>query len=238
MPVPYKPELFTVEEVENYFDISKGTCFRIYAGTNPKVDDYSRGEYSEGDKNVASQRLRDCLIALKQNTDNTNSYTLQVFNLDKKGNQAEKNCIIFQLNRHEKLMPYGVGMMTGSDPRLSSMIEKSIENQNLIISKLSAIEQPDEDEDDEQDNSVIGNLLKRDDVQSLLINGLTAVVSGLVNRYTPSPTYGGGVAGVNTINEESIMLLQELFNKGVNNDVLSKLNDMSEVKLKSLLLML
>lgn len=240
MAAPYKPELFNVEDVENYFEISKGTCFRIYAGTNPKVDDYSRGECIEGDKQIAAEKLRDCLISLRQNTENTNPYTIQVFNLDKKGNQVDKNCIIFQLNKAERIMPYHPAMIAGTaDTRLTSLLEKSIENQNLLISKISAMEASaiDDDEDDE-DKSVIGQLLKRDDVQTLLINGLSAAVYGLVNRRSPSPTYGGGVAGVNSLDEESITLLQELFTKGVDNNVLRSLNQMSESKLKTLIAML
>lgn len=240
MAAPYKPELFSIEDVENYFEISKGTCFRIYAGTNPKVDDYSRGEYCDGDKQIAADRLRDCLISLKQNVDNTNPYTLQVFNLDKKNNQVDKNCIIFQLNRAERIMPYHAGMIAGPDTRLTSLLEKSIENQNLLISKISALEQDEDDsEDDKDDGGLIGQILKREDVQNLLINGLSAAVYGLVNRQpAPSPSYGGGVAGVNSIDEESISLLQELFNKGVDNNVLRSLNNMSESKLKTLIAML
>ena len=239
MAVPYKPELFNIDDVENYFAISKGACFRIFAGTNPKIDDYSRGECCDGDKQIAAEKLRDCLISLKQNTDNTNPYTIQVFNLDKKGNQVDKNCIIFQLNKAERMYPYP-GVIAGTDSRLTTLLEKSIENQNLLISKISAIEaaQQDEDEDEPEDNSVIGQILKREDVQNLLINGLSAAIYGLVNRRNPSPSYGGGVAGVNSIDEESIQLLQELFNKGVNNDVLRSLNSMSETKLKTLIAML
>lgn len=243
MAVPYKPELFSIEDVEKYFEISKGNCFRIYAGTNPKVDDYSRGECCDGDKQIAAEKLSECLISLKQNTENTNPYTIQVFNLDKRGNQIDKNCIIFQLNKVERILPYHPAMIAGTnDSRIASLLEKSIENQNLLISKISAMEaaanNEDEDDEDVEDKSVIGQLLKRDDVQNLLINGLTAAVYGLVNRRTPSPTFGGGVAGVNTIDEESISLLQELFSKGVDNNVLKSLNQMSESKLKTLIAML
>lgn len=232
MPTPYRPEIFSVEGVIAYFDECKGTCFRILAGTNPKTDDWSRGEYCDGDKAVAMEKLENCLIALKQNLENTNPYTIQVFNLVK-GKQVDKNTTIFQLNKVERYLPF---QQQVADPRLSGLLEKSIENQNLIISKLSAIEnEPEEDEEDE-DKSVIGSILKRDDVQALLINGLAAVVSGLVNRYSPPPSYGGGVAGV--VDQNSIELLQSLFNKGVDNEVLRKLDDMSEAKLKSLLLML
>lgn len=231
MAAPYKPELFSVEDVENYFEISKGNCFRIYAGTNPKHDDYSRGEYCEGDKQVAADRLRDCLISLKQNTENTNPYTIQVFNMDKKGQQVDKNCIIFQLNRAERYLP--MPAVAGTDPALIALMKQSIENQNLMISKIAALE---EEEDKEPEHEgVIGKMLQREDVQNLLINGLSALAGSFIGNRVP-PQYGGGIAG--TIDQESVNLLQALFNKGVDNSVLEKLNAMSEAKLKSLLLML
>ena len=237
MASPYKPELFTLEDVMNYFAISKGSCFKIYAGTNPKADDFSRGECSDGDKNIAEERLAECLISLKQNVENTNPYTLQVYNLDKKGLQIDKNCIIFQLNRPERYNAYPAMIAGTGDARLASLIEKSIEQQNLIISKLSAQEVEDEEEEEPEASGVLGKIMEREEVQNFMVNAALNFVSGLMNKgVAQAPTYGGGVAG--TIDQESISLLQQLYNKGVTNDTLQKLNEMSPAKLQSLLLML
>ena len=236
MASPYKPELFTLEEVMNYFAISKGSCFKIYAGTNPKADDFSRGECSDGDKNIAEERLSECLISLKQNVENTNPYTLQVYNLDKKGIQIEKNCIIFQLNRPERYNAYPAMIAGTGDARLASLIEKSIEQQNLIISKLSA-QEVEEEEEEPESAGVLGKIMEREDIQNFMVNTALAFVSGIMNKGVgQAPTYGGGVAG--TVDQESISLLQQLYNKGVTNDTLQKLNEMSPAKLQSLLLML
>ena len=234
MASAYKPELFTIEDVENYFEISKGNCFRIFAGTNLKADDWARGEYCDGDKNIAAARLQECLISLKQNIDNTNPYTIDVFNLDSKGKQIDKNRIVFQLNKAERYLPYPAQMAGMADNRLVSLMEKQIEQQNLIISKLSA----EEDEINEpEEESAIGKLLAKEEVQTMLINGAMNLISGFLSKgVTPPPTYGGGIAG--TVDQESVTLLQELFNKGVNNETLQKLNEMSAAKLKSLLMML
>ena len=237
MASPYKPELFTLEDVMNYFAISKGSCFKIYAGTNPKADDFSRGECSDGDKNIAEERLAECLISLKQNVENTNPYTLQVYNLDKKGLQIDKNCIIFQLNRPERYNAYPAMIAGTGDARLASLIEKSIEQQNLIISKLSAQEVEEEEEEEPESAGVLGKIMERKDIQDYMVGAAIAFVDKIMNKgLGQAPTYGGGVAG--TVDQESITLLQQLYNKGVTNETLQKLNEMSAAKLQSLLLML
>lgn len=233
MASPYKPELFSVEDVMSYFEISKGNCFRIYAGTNPKTDDYCRGEYTDGDKQMAESRLHECLISLKQNVENTNCYTIQVFNLDKKRAQVDKSCIVFQLNRPERYSPYPA--VSGTDPQLISLLQKQIENQNLMMSKISASLDAEDDDYEEEPEGIIGQILKDEQKFNMVVNGISALVGNFIGQQKP-PTYGGGIAG--TIDQESVNLLQSLFNKGVDNKVLAKLNEMSEAKLKSLLLML
>lgn len=231
---PYKPELFTIEEVNQFFEISKGNSWRICAGTNPRTDDFSRGECIVNDKQLAAETLNDCLIALKQNVENTNPYTLYVFNMVK-GQKKDQSAIIFQLNKAERYLP-AIGSV-GTDPQMIRLMEKMIENQNLMASKLAAMEMQDEEdeEDEEQPGAagILGKLLEKPEVQDFLMNGAMAIVSG----FTKKPqTYGGGVSG--TVDQESINLLQSLFNKGVNNDTLKALDAMSESKLKSLLMML
>lgn len=231
---PYKPELFTVDEVQQFFEISKGNSWRICAGTNPRTDDFSRGECIVNDKQLAAEQLHDCLIALKQNFENTNPYTLYVFNMVK-GQVKDRTAIIFQLNKSERYLP-AVGSV-GTDPQMIRLMEKMIENQNLMASKLAALEM-DQDEDEDEDQpagaaGILGKLLEKPEVQDFLMNGAMAIVSGFTKK---AQTYGGGVAG--TVDQESVTLLQSLFNKGVSNDTLKALDQMSEAKLKSLLMML
>lgn len=235
---PYKPELFTVEDVLNFYELQKGTCWRIYAGTNPRTEDFSRGEYTGNDKQQGSESLSENLMALRQNVDNTNCYTLHVFS-QVKGKQMEKNAIIFQLNRPEKYQPYPAMIGAGPDPQLARILEKMMESQNLIVSKLSALDQMEEEteEVEEEKPGILGELMARPDVQNFLINGAMAFISGMAaNKQAPPTNYGGGIAG--TVDQESVTLLQSLFNKGVSNETLKALDQMSESKLKSLLMML
>lgn len=232
MASSFKPEIFSVEEVMNYFDISKGNCFRIYAGTNPSKEDFCRGEYTDGDKQAAESCLHECLNSLRQNVENTNCYTIKIFNLDKKRSPIDVTSIVFQLNRPEKYTPYPA--VSGTDPQLISLLQKQIENQNLMMSKIAAMEAEEEDEEEEPEG-FLGQIMKDEQMKGLLIQGLSALAGNFIGQQKP-PTYGGGIAG--TIDQESVNLLQSLFNKGVDNKVLAKLNEMSEAKLKSLLLML
>jgi hypothetical protein len=129
-------------------------------------------------------------------------------------------------------------MIAGTgDARLASLIEKSIEQQNLIISKLSAQEVEDEEEEEPESAGVLGKIMERKDIQDYMVGAALAFVDKIMNKgVAQEQTYGGGVAG--TVDQESISLLQQLYNKGVTNDTLQKLNEMSAAKLQSLLLML
>ena len=152
-----------------------------------------------------------------------------------KGQVKDRTAIIFQLNKSERYLP-AVGSV-GADPQMIRLMEKMIENQNLMASKLAALEMDqDQDEDEEQPAGaagILGKLLEKPEVQDFLMNGAMAIVSGFTKK---AQTYGGGVAG--TVDQESVTLLQSLFNKGVSNDTLKTLDQMSEAKLKSLLMML
>lgn len=233
MAAPYHPELFSVEEVMAFFETQKGACWQIFAGSNPRAEDWSRGECTISDKQLAAEKLFENLSALRQNTDNVNPYTIRVFNLVK-GQVKDKSSIIFQLNKRDRFPYPGIGaMQPASDPRMIQLMEKMIENQNLLTSKLAAIEMNEEEEDQEPEpTTFLGKLLEKPEIQEFLMNGAMSLVSG----FTKKDSYGGGVAG--TVDQESVNLLQSLFNKGVNNETLKALDQMSEMKLKSLLMML
>ena len=233
MAAPYHPELFSVEEVMGFFETQKGSCWTIYAGSNPRADDWSRGECTISDKQLAAERLNENLHALKQNTDNVNPYTIRVYNLVK-GQQKDKSSIIFQLNKRDRIMyPAAVNGM-GTDPQMIRLMEKMIESQNVITSKLAAMEMEEEEEQEPEKVGILGKLLEKPEVQDFLMQGAMALVAGFAKG--KPQTYGGGVAG--TVDQESVTLLQSLFNKGVTNDTLKALDQMSAAKLQSLLTML
>jgi hypothetical protein len=106
-----------------------------------------------------------------------------------------------------------------------------------IMEKLAVLESKiagNENEfEEEEKESPINALLNNPDVHQALVSGILGLVGGMFSA-TP-PTAVSGIAG---INEEAVEILNQLMNKGVTLDHLKKLAQMSDAKLKSLLIML
>jgi len=186
MAAPYKPELFSIDSVIDFYDQADGIHFKVYGGTTPKPE-YCRYVYDGNEKETGKQILEQALYGLKTNIDNTNPYLIQVFR-KKKTKETEyptPTQIVFQLNKPERYMPMMNGMAGMSMPmdnELKSMMGKMIEGQNLLISKISA----DEVEDDyvpEKPAGIMG-LLQDDDFKQLAI----AAVGAIFQKFTtPAP---------------------------------------------------
>ena len=117
------------------------------------------------------------------------------------------------------------------DNETSQLLRTMIENQNIILSKLS--EREFEQEEPEEENT-FGSLLKNPQIQGLMIAGVSkflGINEGNINGTT-------GIAGINENPEEAVMILNNLMSKGVTIEHLRKLNEMNSTKLASLLLML
>jgi hypothetical protein len=117
------------------------------------------------------------------------------------------------------------------DNDTSQLLKAMIENQNLILSKLSEREFEDE-EPIEKDT--FSELLKNPQIQGLMIAGVSKFL-GINDGGIGVPT---GIAGINDNQEEPILILNDLMNKGVTIEHLRKLNEMNNIKLASLLAML
>ena len=118
-----------------------------------------------------------------------------------------------------------------SNHRLESVLEKMMETQNMILTKLSA-DEFDEEEDDNDENDMIGGLMKNPEIQAMIMGG----IGKIFNLAGEKPV---AVAGVTELNEDEVFtIVNSLMDKGVTIEHLRKLNEMSSVKLSSLLLML
>lgn len=117
------------------------------------------------------------------------------------------------------------------DNETSQLLKAMIENQNLILSKLS--EREFEEEEPEEDNS-LGALLKNPQIQGLMIAGVSKFLG--INEGGLGATTG--IAGINENPEEAVIILNDLMSKGVTIEHLRKLNEMNSIKLASLLAML
>lgn len=125
---------------------------------------------------------------------------------------------------------YGVPVQ-GNNYQMDRILEKL----NTLESRISANEAMGEVEDyDDAPQSPINAMLNNPDVQHALVSGILGLLGGLV-----APSNTSAIAGVvEDGNDEAIMLLDQLMSKGVTVDHLRKLAQMSEGKLKGLLIML
>ena len=128
---------------------------------------------------------------------------------------------------------YGVGAYTGNGGGSNSYaMEKIMDKLNMLENRLAAAEEF--EEIDQPPQTPINAMLSNPQVQEALISGLLGVVGNLLNGGKPI----NAVAGIGSINDEAIMILDSLMKKGVSIEHLKKLNAMTDSKLQNLLIML
>ncbi len=233
----FRPEIFTIDEVVNFYDAAEGSEYRIFAGVNP-TPQYLRYNFV-GEKEIGRQELLNALTQLRNNIENYNPYLIQVISEGSTGRGKKKESpvltsISFQLNRPQQLMPMQSMSGIGS-PRTEMLLEKLVEQNQMLASRIAAIEAMDELEEEEEEapKSPIDQMLSSPQVQEALIAGVMSLMSGLMTK-GGAPT---AIAGIDD-EAEAVEILRSLMSKGVTIDHLRKLNEMSSAKLSSLLFML
>jgi len=233
----FRPEIFTIDEVINFYDAAEGSEYRIFAGVNP-TPQYLRYNFV-GEKEIGRQELLNALTQLRNNIENYNPYLIQVISEGSTGRGKKKESpvltsISFQLNRPQQLMPMQSMSGIGS-PRTEMLLEKLVEQNAMLQSRIAAIEAMDELEEEEEEapKSPIDQMLSSPQVQEALIAGVMSLMSGLMTK-GGAPT---AIAGIDD-EAEAVEILRSLMSKGVTIDHLRKLNEMSSAKLSSLLFML
>jgi hypothetical protein len=233
----FRPEIFTIDEVINFYDAAEGSEYRIFAGVNP-TPQYLRYNFV-GEKEIGRQELLNALTQLRNNIENYNPYLIQVISEGSTGRGKKKESpvltsISFQLNRPQQLMPMQSMSGIGS-PRTEMLLEKLVEQNQMLASRIAAIEAMDELEEEEEEapKSPIDQMLSSPQVQEALIAGVMSLMSGLMTK-GGAPT---AIAGIDD-EAEAVEILRSLMSKGVTIDHLRKLNEMSSAKLSSLLFML
>jgi len=234
----FRPEIFTIDEVINFYDAAEGSEYKIFAGVNP-TPQYLRYNFV-GEKEIGRQELVNALTQLRNNIENYNPYLIQVISEGNTGRgKAKKDgpvltSISFQLNRPQSFMP--MQTMSGmASPRTEMLLEKLVEQNAMLQSRIAAIEAMEdiEEEEEEAPKSPIDQMLSNPQLQEALIAGVMSLVSGMITK-GGTPT---AIAGIGD-EDEAIEILRSLMNKGVTIDHLRKLNEMSSGKLSSLLFML
>jgi hypothetical protein len=233
----FRPEIFTIDEVVNFYDAAEGSEYKIFAGVNP-TPQYLRYNFV-GEKEIGRQELVNALTQLRNNIENYNPYLIQVISEGNTGRGKKKESpvltsISFQLNRPQSMLPMQAMAGIGS-PRTEMLLEKLVEQNAMLQSRIAAIEAMDEleEEEDEAPKSPIDQMLSSPQVQEALISGVMSLMSGLITK-GGAPT---AIAGIDD-EAEATEILRSLMNKGVTIDHLRKLNEMSSSKLSSLLFML
>jgi len=178
----FKPELHRLEDVLSYYENSPATHYKVFAGTSPKVE-YCRFYFEEDEKEIGKEELEKALIAIQQNVENTNPYILQLIEKKKVGKKDVDNLsqIVFQLNKSERYLPMMAGIQQQQpNENFSRLLEKMIEGQNLIISKLSADEFNEEVEEEKPKG--FGAILENEQFQQMAIGALGLII----NRFAAS----------------------------------------------------
>jgi hypothetical protein len=192
--------------------------------------------WNDDDMEAGRSKLEDDLAAIEQNNNNDLIIIKLHPKKDKAGYITDKTPIYGSLvcRASELERPnYGMQQMGGMgyNSKMENVLEKVLETQNAILTKLSADEL--EEEEEEKPNT-LGNILNSPHVQSLLIAGVSKLL-GIGNMEQQA----AAMAGINDVNEnEAIIILNSLMSKGVSVEHLRKLDQMSNAKLQSLLLML
>jgi len=234
----FRPEIFTIDEVINFYDAAEGSEYKIFAGVNPTAQ-YLRYNFV-GEKEIGRQELVNALTQLRNNIENYNPYLIQVISEGSTGRGKKKESpvltsISFQLNRPQSMMPMqAMGSM--GIPRTEMLLEKLVEQNAMLASRIAAIEAMDElegEEEEEAPKGPIDQMLSNPQLQEALIAGVMSLVSGMITK-GGQPT---AIAGIDD-EAEAVEILRSLMNKGVTIDHLRKLNEMSGAKLSSLLFML
>ena len=192
--------------------------------------------WNDDDMEAGRTKLEDDLNAIEQN----NVSDLLIIKLhpkkEKGGFITDKSPIYASLNFRPAELErpnYGMQQMGGMgySNKMENVLERVLETQNAILTKLSADEL---EEEEEEEKSTLGSILNNPQIQTLLIAGVTKFL-GIGNM----DAQGASIAGIDDVNEnEAILILNSLMSKGVSVDHLRKLNAMSPAKLNSLLIML
>jgi hypothetical protein len=214
--------------MEWYDDNSSTPYYSVWSG--PKQMNFS---WNDDDQDAGRQILEKNISAFEMN----NVGSLLTLKLHPKKDKAghitnvtpHYASIQFRPAELERALYNPTHLAGVRDSETSQLLKAMIENQNLILSKLSERDYIDEPEEED----VFKSLLKSPQVQGLMIAGVSKFL-GLGEGMEVAT----GIAGINENPQEPIIILNNLMSKGVTIEHLRKLNDMNSIKLASLLAML
>ena len=227
----FKAELFSIDQVLNFYESAEGENFKIFAKMNP-TENYCRYSFI-GSKEEGLEKLNNALHEIKNNADNYNEYLIQVSsNVSRKGQKPEMTNITFQLNKPQYLG--AVQYQNNNTGRTEMLLERLVEQNQMLVSRISALEAEEDLEVEEPEEDGLAGILKNPEIQTMLIGAIGRFISG----NAPQTAAIAGIPKSEIEYSEAIEILESLMHKGVTIEHLQALNKMSSVKLQSLLLML
>jgi len=187
-------------------------------------------QYTKPDQDEGRMLLENTLQAMYMQNDET-LYCIKLYDtLNKKGS-IDSNLDNYASVRIRAVdLPHAqpIAGVERSNYKLENALARMMETQNLILSRLSE----ENIEEEKEPESGIAGILNNPHMQTLLMAGVSKLL-GI------SGTQAAGIAGVDeTYENEAILILNNLMQKGVTIEHLKKLDEMSNAKLQSLLLML
>ena len=216
----WKAELYTIDDVMEYYMSAPQTAFIVYAGNRPD-DAYIRYEHY-GTKQEGERILHEALKALEQSRLNTNVYLLQIIEKlnDKptaKKRVAKAKQITFQLNGITGYIPGSVAdqrmLGMGSDREISGKLDKLIElmTPGAVAGQLAAAAPAPEPDRPTTLADVVSGFLERDDVQQ----GVVGLMFGMAEKFGLAPAgsaaaaMNAGHAAMGSMSADQDPLLQE-----------------------------
>lgn len=215
-----KPELHSIDAVLSYYDEYDAAAYKIFAGHKPE-DHNCRYQYIGDDKNIGKEKLMEGLHGLISNPENTNTYSIHLYNVKIKGKLEPTNSITFQLNKPASYQPYPVHFQHQNNSANDVILAKL----NAIEQRINLMENEEDDEEEikpESDMGALGVIMNNPQIQTMLIQGL-------MNIFNAKKPQTVAVAGIPEADEEKIKVALEVLTKNVPNlgDKLLKLADMS-----------
>jgi hypothetical protein len=226
-----RAELSNINEVMHFYENAEGENYKIYAKSTLK-EDYIRYSFNGSKEDGIAQLGNDLTQINKQ--DNYMDYLLSVTgNVSRKGQKPDMVNITFQLNKPQYLGSVN-NYQQNNLSRTEMLLEKLVEQNQMIVSRVSALEAEEDLEEEQPEEDGLAGILKNPEVQSMLIGAIGRFISG--NAAAPAAI--AGIPIEESHHFECIQIVESLMDKGVTIDHLRALDKMSTTKLKNLLLML
>jgi hypothetical protein len=161
----YAPELYSIEDVLSFFDAADGcNYYEMYIGHEQDPAKFRGKEYFD-DPGAGRHKLEQALIANKQNADNVNPYSIFLYSLNGKKKELLM-ATTFQLNKRQNLYPYNPQPFSNS----SELADLKAE---LIALKMKMAEPEDYEDDEPEDDNILGQVLKNDQFKQILMMGIS-----------------------------------------------------------------